>query len=243
MIRLWCDFPHTSALVGANHLVARMGWLALGPGPRKGMALRLIHGRLPCRLGTMPPVAITVRNSDIGSPTGLTMMRPCASAGASLHLRQEAEANRFAIALLAPLTRVAPFLSASADLRQALAMARALDLSKTAAVRRYVTLHAETLAVVFSHGERVLYVDRQDGFPFLSVWNGDRPPTLPAAGEACPLEWKGVDSRDWVKAGGHIGLYAQTLQQADGYAMTLLRAEGEDRGGVADGQPRLQVRR
>ncbi len=160
-----------------------------------------------------------------------------------MHLRQEAEANRFAIALLAPLTRVAPFLSASADLRQALAMARALDLSKTAAVRRYVTLYAETLAVVFSHGERVLYVDRQDGFPFLSVWNGDRPPTLPAAGEACPLEWKGVDSRDWVKAGDHIGLYAQTLQQADGYAMTVLRAESGAKKRPPSAQFRLEARR
>jgi Zn-dependent peptidase ImmA (M78 family) len=58
--------------------------------------------------------------------------------GVSAHLRQEIEANRFAIELLAPHSRMAPFLRGAADLEHVLRAADKLDLSKQAAARRYV---------------------------------------------------------------------------------------------------------
>lgn len=68
------------------------------------------------------------------------------------HLKQEAEANRFSIELLAPSQRLKPFLYGVTDLRHALDIAEAFDISKAAAVRRYVELRDKTLAVIFQQG-------------------------------------------------------------------------------------------
>src|SRR5829696_4147658 len=106
--------------------------------------------------------------------TGADML---VTSGASRHQQQEAEANRFAIELLAPERHVAPYLSGAADLaNKAVALATDFDISKEAAARRYVALHDETLAVLFARGATVRYVDRPPDFPALSFWNGDRLP-------------------------------------------------------------------
>lgn len=146
------------------------------------------------------------------------------SSGDTQHLRQEAEANRFAIELLAPAKRLRTALSAPADLQMVLAIATDLDISKAAAVRRYVALHDEVLAVAFSRDDKVLYVNRSREFPFLSIWNGDRLPEIHATDD--PLsEWADIDARDWLRGRGDRELSAQTLRQAEGYAITLLRVE------------------
>ena len=54
--------------------------------------------------------------------------------------------------------------------------------------------------------------------------------------------WTDVDCRAWLRGGCAIELCAQTLEQADGYAMTLLRANGPDTGGYCGLQLRIQAR-
>ncbi|WBQ14364.1 ImmA/IrrE family metallo-endopeptidase [Hyphomonadaceae bacterium BL14] len=96
----------------------------------------------------------------------------------SQHLRQEAEANRFAIELLAPMRLMKPFVMCEPGLSQIISAGERLDISKAAAARRYVELHADRLAVVFSqHGRMTAYV-RGEGFPFLRPRIRERLPEL-----------------------------------------------------------------
>ena len=147
--------------------------------------------------------------------------------GKSRHLRQEAEANRFAIEVLAPRRLVKHHFARAAGLEHALAMARELDISKAAATRRYVELHDESLAVVFSHHRRVLYIHRPRSFPRTRVWNGDRLPTPERYGIDV-LSLTGLDEVSagaWLEQSDGITLYAQTHHQAKGHAITLLLTE------------------
>ena len=165
------------------------------------------------------------------------------TSGASRHQQQEAEANRFAIELLAPAWRLGPYLSGAADLAHVLALAANLDISKEAAARRYVALHDETLAVVFARGDTVRYVDRPPEFPSLSFWNGER---LPDMG-GLAMGWDELDERDWLKTTRSLELSAQMLRQAEGFAIILLRAEAagdesENEIGGVDEAPRLRRR-
>lgn len=81
------------------------------------------------------------------------------------HRRQEAEANRFAIELLAPAHLVRPHLGCEPDLAQVLAMAQALTLSREAAARRYVALQGRAMAIVFSRAGLIRYVEKSAGSP------------------------------------------------------------------------------
>jgi hypothetical protein len=162
--------------------------------------------------------------------------------GASRHLRQEAQANQFAIELLAPAERLRAALDAPADMTAVLAIATELDISKTAAARRYVALHDETLALVLSKDGRVLYAERPREFPALAIWKGDSLPEMPVDAGGAPMsEWMDVDAPDWLKTDRRAHLSAQMLIQANGYAMTLLRLEmdeaDEKEEGDLDGLP------
>ncbi len=84
--------------------------------------------------------------------------------GGQRHVRQEREANIFAIELLTPRDRLFPILKRSADLKRAITIAESFKVSREAALRRYVDRHRETLAAVFSRDGRVKYVHRPDGF-------------------------------------------------------------------------------
>jgi Zn-dependent peptidase ImmA (M78 family) len=69
-----------------------------------------------------------------------------ASVSASRHYTQEAEANRFAIEVLAAPRLVRPYLRGVPDLAKVLMLSDALGLSREAAARRYVELHAQPCA-------------------------------------------------------------------------------------------------
>ena len=97
----------------------------------------------------------------------------------NLYLRQEAEANTFAIELLAPRKLVRRYAVGAPDLDRVIEMATALDISKEASARRYVALHSDKLAVVFSKEGRVRYVCRANDFPWLTARTGDLLPALP----------------------------------------------------------------
>lgn len=171
------------------------------------------------------------------------------ASGRSRHRRQEADANRFAIELLAPAKRLAPYLSGSADLEQVLKVASDFDISKAAAARRYVALHDESLAIVFSRNGMVRYTEARGDFPSWSLWKGDRIPDLPCATDGAALSaMEEVDPTDWLLGGGKVELFAQALRQADGFAMTLLCVEApivgeEEGGGELTGVPAFARRR
>lgn len=141
--------------------------------------------------------------------------------------QQEIEANTFAIELLAPRKRMRRFLRRSADLEHILRASRALDLSKQATARRYVQLHNERLAIVFSHRGKVRYFDRSWGFPSLSIKRGDAVPNLPSRSGSRErlLPMNETDAEFWLRSPSRTTLYAQTLLQSLGYTMTLLVAE------------------
>lgn len=148
------------------------------------------------------------------------------------HLRQEREANSFAIELLAPAHLLRDRLSLPADLKHVLAIANELDISREAAARRYVALHGERLAVVFSAGDRVRYVEKGNGFPSTTIWATDSLPPLPP----CPPDrtdlstLEEVNASVWLSRPHRVGLFLQTLYQAEGYAMTLLVLEAHNHG-------------
>lgn len=168
---------------------------------------------------------------------------PAGRRSLSSEQRQEIEANRFAIALLAPPDRLRSALAKTPDLTRPLALAKALDISREAACRRYVALHRLDLAVVFSRHGRVLYFSCGREFPGLSIGPGSPLPELPSTSPGQPLsEMEEIDSADWLRRPGHCELRAQTLRQQNGYAATLLWAEGvddDDDGGIEDAHDRF----
>lgn len=143
------------------------------------------------------------------------------------HLAQEREANTFAIEVLTPRRALSRFLHRSAELDHALAIAQSFEISREAAIRRYVDLHEERLAAVFSRNGQVRYVEKSETFPQTTVWAGDllghilRRPSQ--AGMLTPLDE--ADASDWIRRPAGLSLFAQTLFQEDGYAATLLVAE------------------
>jgi hypothetical protein len=167
------------------------------------------------------------------------------SASKNRHRRQEAEANRFAIELLAPRAKTKQYLRGAADLRHVLAMADAFDISRAAAARRYVELHGDALAVVFSRNNRFLYADRTQGFPNLCLGRGPAVPRLPSGDAAGSLSVaEEMDSEDWLAASRVASLQVQTLHQKEGYAISLLRIDAvpdDDEGdGLDDAYDRFE---
>ncbi len=149
-----------------------------------------------------------------------------------VHRRQEREANAFAIEALMPRRLLGRHLKRTADLEHALAIAARFDVSRAAAVRRYVALHEEALAVLFTRHGVVLYLDKAETFPWTAAWKGDAiGHLLPSPGADRLGSMNEVQSEDWIAGDFRGGVFAQTLFQDDGYAMTLLLAEpdGEER--------------
>jgi IrrE N-terminal-like domain len=139
------------------------------------------------------------------------------------HRRQEAEANVFAIELLAPRPRIRRYLQGVPDIARALAMAKELDISKEAAVRRYVNCHPEQLAVVFGNDGKVIYFDKTKDFPPLAVRPGIPLPELPSYPDARDLtEMEQADPENWLSRFRGFALSTQTLFQQDVRTMTLL---------------------
>lgn len=146
--------------------------------------------------------------------------------GSARHLQQEGEANTFAIEALTPRHLLARHLKPAAELDHALAIAERFDVSREAAMRRYVDLHTERLAVVFSQNGIIRYVNRGKDFPSTSVWTGNPLPGSPARQNRTTLtSLDEVDAAAWLASPGRSSLCAQTLVQQGGFAITLLVAE------------------
>lgn len=151
--------------------------------------------------------------------------------GSARHVKQEREANQFAIELLAPPRLVKPYLRRLPDLEHMLSMHVALDISKAAAARRYVELHKERLAVVFAKNSSFIYAVRGSEFPWIGLKEGDPLPILPSVSlEAGTSEMTETDPRDWLIRVPSVELAVQVFTQEKGHAIVLLHAADVDDG-------------
>ena len=153
--------------------------------------------------------------------------------GGARHVKQEREANQFAIELLAPPRLVKPYLRRLPDLEHVLSMHGALDISKAAAARRYVELHKEPLAVIFAKNDEFIYTVRGSQFPWIGLKEGDPLPILPSVSlEAGTSEMTETDRRDWLIRVPSVELAVQVFTQENGHAIILLHAASaeEDEG-------------
>ena len=149
------------------------------------------------------------------------------------HRKQEAEANEFAIGLLAPVRLVNPYLTSDPDLRDAVRLCRGLDVSLEAVVRRMIALRDECLAAVWSKDGLVRYAVRKPGFPWISCKKGERMPEASEAlrvsrnGEAGITEFAECHPLTWTdRPDGE--LFEQTRIGSNGHAVTLLWLERDE---------------
>jgi len=146
--------------------------------------------------------------------------------------RMEVEANQFSAELLMPRERFSRAIRkhAGADLGRVTELATDYGTSKEATARRYVDLHEEPLAVVFSKNGRIRYSHRGQDFPFLEGSPGAQLPSdsYSARGKSGPGEvgdWEEVDTGIWLVDGGNCIVYEQALNQKGGHKITLLAIE------------------
>ena len=154
-----------------------------------------------------------------------------------LHKRVEAEANRFAAALLMPPKRLRKAMtSREPDLREIVALARDFGVSREAMARSYVEAHRASVAVILLHHGRVDRIYRPDTFPWLEPAIGQPVPTdsLAAISQLAPRECTDIEECEadvWFSAQNAARIEVaseQVLGQNSGYAMVLLHVEGED---------------
>jgi Zn-dependent peptidase ImmA (M78 family) len=145
---------------------------------------------------------------------------------------KEAEANRFAAALLTPatlFTRDVQRLGAP-ETEHILALATKYRVSKEMAARRYTELSGHACAVIFSHRAVVRYCVKSRDCPFLDVSKGN--PLPPGSLSARVLtepghlsEWTETSPTIWFGALRSIAgraVYEQILEQQHGYRLTML---------------------
>ena len=120
-------------------------------------------------------------------------------------------------------------------------MAEEFDISREAAVRRFVELHPDDLAVVFCKDSRFVYAACGRDFPRLSLPAGAQYDLgKPVQGTISSFD--DVVPDDWLHAlQTACELSAQTLWQVKGYSITLLLADqsGDDGPGFDDTFERL----
>ncbi len=143
------------------------------------------------------------------------------------HRRQEAEANRFAAELLMPGHLVRPHLSGRASIDAGLALATALDVSKAAALRRYVQLHDCPQAVLFARNGRLIYLVRHSAFPRLCLKKDAQLPLGSDCDRIAPAE-----TNDWLAVPSRQSLVIERLSQSKGYEIVLIQAEGMTGSGL-----------
>ena len=100
--------------------------------------------------------------------------------------RIEAEANRFASALLMPPRRIRGQMGRKPDLADIVALATRFGVSKEAMARAYVDASRETIAVLLLHRGLVTRVYRNADFPWIDMRIGQLVPSDSIAGAARP---------------------------------------------------------
>lgn len=153
------------------------------------------------------------------------------------HKRVEAEANRFSAALLMPPARLRKSMTArEPDLGEIVRLARAFGVSKEAMARSYVDAHRASIAIIILRDGCVDRIYRPDTFPWIEPAIGQPVPTdsLAASRQLSPREIAPIEECEpdvWFgeRAAARIDVATeQVLGQSGGYAMVLLRVEGDD---------------
>lgn len=149
--------------------------------------------------------------------------------------RIEAEANRFASALLMPPRRVRAEMSRTPDLQDIIALAGKFGVSKEAMARAFVDASREPVAILVLHRGLVTRVYRNEEFPWIDVRIGHKAPSESIASAVRPAasmsELEECDPTIWLTdrdAARTELLLEQLLGQAHEYAMVLLHAELTD---------------
>jgi Zn-dependent peptidase ImmA (M78 family) len=165
--------------------------------------------------------------------------------GDTLHRKQEAEANQFAISLLAPAHGLRICLSGDPNLRSLQALSDELDLSREATIRRYVDLCDQPVAAIWTKDGKIRTMKRHDDFPWITRRKGDKLSELTEAWRAiCNLrqgftEMKESATAAWTNADA-VTVYEQTRVGKEGHAVTLLWADLPDEAsGEEDGPSEL----
>lgn len=149
------------------------------------------------------------------------------------HLRQETQANQFAIELLAPNHLMTPYFSNDPDLSDAQQLRDHLNISLEACVRQIIAQRDEPLAAVWSYKGQVRYSVRGEEFPFVALNKGDRIPQTSAAFQAITKGQPGftqfveTDPQPWTGR-SEPELFEQTRVAIKGHAVTMLWAELSD---------------
>jgi Zn-dependent peptidase ImmA (M78 family) len=151
-----------------------------------------------------------------------TDMRLANQADQDRHARQEAEANAFAIELLAPRHLAGRFAEHPPDLKHVLTLARELQIGREAAARRYVELHDGDLAVVFAKNGALQYASRGKAFPVLALSKSSPLPRFRPAPAGTLSVFEEATPEDWLKRRTHAEFSAQTFHQQSGHSITLL---------------------
>jgi len=160
---------------------------------------------------------------------GCTRSDMVAPVGDPIHLRQEREANTFAIELLAPAAAMKPWLRRFPDLEHVIEIHKCLDISKAAAARRYVSLHPRSVAVVFAKDGKVSFAERGPEFPFIALRSGDMLPASPERpSDDVISEMLDADPQEWAISAPGAELACQHLAQMDGHSITLLYLDRRD---------------
>jgi hypothetical protein len=146
----------------------------------------------------------------------------------------EAQANEFAACMLMPQSILAtqPFMRGSPEISRILALQALCDVSKEAAARRYIELHGDDLALIFTKDGSVVYSTKSRDFPWLDVRPGQPiyVKTLSrdfAGSEGEVSDQEEADSHHWLDERTAPGwqLWEEVLVQSNGYRMTLLVGE------------------
>lgn len=148
--------------------------------------------------------------------------------------RIEAEANRFAAALLmSPRGVRKGITSPRPNLLEILRLAREFGVSKEAMARSYIEAQHEAIAVLVVDRGRLARVYRHTDLPWIEVGVGQSVPadSLGCGHQLQPGEMSEVEECDpelWFneRSAGRIAMLTeQVLGQANGFAMLLLHAE------------------
>lgn len=146
--------------------------------------------------------------------------------------RIEAEANRFAAALLMPTARVRSRMGPAPDLADIIRLARDFDVSKEALARTYVEASREAIAILILQRGRILRIYKSQDFRWIALSIGQTVPVNSIASEIRqPQSLSDPDECDpdiWLTERDSRRtelLLEQVLGQAAGFAMVLLHAE------------------
>jgi hypothetical protein len=144
----------------------------------------------------------------------------------------EAEANRFAAAILLPPPHLRRFMNGFGNphLEQALAIHEHFDVSKEAAARAYASHHRGRVAVVVAHNNRILRIYRSSTLPKLCVAPGSTLPRLnvPTSSPGSLSRMEIGRSEFWLESewGKRLPrVYEQVLFQKDTFALIMLWCE------------------